>query len=582
VLAVVAASTAVHLRYEERTAVPTPAAARWFADQATWASSVDRDGNAVAVTSLVGARGLDPVGTLPFPMEVAIRSEVVDHPGSALWTAVTTARYSNGNSINVPEIYLASDEGLTQLVGVATIVLPVSFDPPILALPADMEEGDSWSQEGNAVYGALQLYDYAVESEVIDIDDDGCVTVRSTTSYAATAEAEDFGAGDYEDTVETTVCPGRWVTAYTSSAGTTKAVSAATARRVAAGFEPSAPETVPAATGRRRSVLQERDAASGGAADTIVVPEAATVIDADLVTHTVSGLVWTRPLSVPRWRLVGAGPTVATPVRHRSTVVLADTHGLVTALDASSGFVLWQASVGTLPQTLALDVHGRYVAVLDRSGSAELLTLADGESVTTVDAGDDPVGISVLTDDGRPVLTIADASSVRGYDAEGEELFSIDEMPSSGLALAGDHAYVGTSDGRVVALDAEGATRETHLGPAIVTDVVAGSDALAVLADDHLRLLDLDDLTVTATVEDDADALSVGRDGETDTFTTTAHDGRITTYASDLSELRTVRAPLRSEVGRRDVETVQRAAAVSWDGVVWASAVTGLVRWEAP
>jgi outer membrane protein assembly factor BamB len=583
VLVVVGASVAVFVFHVERTAVPTPDAARWFAGEATWATSVGLDDEPLATTSLVGARGLDAAGVLPLPMEVLVRSEAADHPGSQVWTAITAARYPNGASLNVPEVYLASDEGITQLVGFATVVLPVSFEPPITVLPDEVEAGRTWAQKGTANYGSLKLYDYEVESSITGIDDDGCVAVRTSTTYAATEDAQGFGGTDYDETVDATVCPGRWITGYTSSQGTTRAVSAATARRVLAGYEPAAVAGVPAQKNRRRSLLTDRDAGSVGGADTLVVPGAEAVIDADIATNTVRGLVWSRDLPLPLWQLVGEGPTVVAPVRSGTTVVLADTHGLVTAIDATSGFVLWQTRVGRLPQSVALDADGLYVAVLDRSGSAELLTVADGGNVTSVEAVDDPVGVAVATDDEGPLMVVADASSVRGYRADGDETFSVDATPTAGPVVAGEMAFVGTYDGLVLSLDAEGQRDERYLGVLEVLDLVAGADVLALLDDDdRFRLLDLDDLSTVADVEDDGRAVTLGQAEGADTFTTTALDGRITTYSAEGAELRTVQAPMRSESGRTDVEAVQRAAAVSWEGVVWASAVTGLVRWEVP
>ena len=358
-------------------------------------------------------------------------------------------------------------------------------------------------------------------------------------------------------------------------------MSAATARRVLVDYEPAALVDAPAPKNQRRSLLHERDAASTGAADTLVVPEVGAVVDCDVATNTVTGLVWSQELPLPLWRLVGEGPTVVAPTRTGTTVVLADTHGMVTALDAASGFVLWQQQVGRLPQAVALDANGLYVAVLDKAGSVELLTRADGESVMSLEAGDDPVGVAVATDDEGPLLVVADTSSVRGYRTDGDEVFSVADTPTAGPVVSGDRVYVGTSDGRVLALDAEGDGDELYLGDLEVTDLVTGSDVLALLDGDHLRLLDLDTLATVATVDDDALAVTLGRAEDADTFTTTALDGRITTYAADGVALRTVRAPLRS-VARPDVEAAQRAAATSWEGVVWASAVTGVVRWGAP
>ena len=582
-LAVLGASVAVFVHYGERTAVPNPMAARWFADDATWASSVDPDGEPLAVTSLVGARGLEAAGALPLPMEVLVRSEAADHPGSQVWTAITAARYPNGASLNVPEVFLASDEGITQLVGFATVVLPVSFEPPIPVLPEDVDSRRSWAQQGTASYGSLKLYDYEVEGSITGVDDEGCVDVRTSTTYTATEDARGFGGGDYDETVDATICPGRWITGYTSATGTTRAVTAATARRVLAGYEPAAVAGVPAQQNSPRTLLSARDAGSTAGADTLVVPEAEAVIDSDLATNTVRGLVWSSEFPLPLWQLVSEGPTVAAPVRSGSTVVLADTHGLVTALDATSGFVLWQQQIGRLPQSVALDADGRYLAVLDRSGSAELLTAADGESAASVEAGDDPIGVGVATDDDGPLMVVANASSVRGYRVDGDQAFSVDATPTAGPVVAGAGAYVGTQDGLVLSLDAEGQRDERYLGELEILDLVAGSQALAVLGDDdRFRLLDLDDLSTVAEADDDARAVTLGRADGADAFTTTAHDGHITTYSAEGAELRTVRAPLRSASGRTDVEAVQRAAAVSWEGVVWASAVNGVVRWAAP
>jgi len=574
VLAVLGASVAVFAFYGARTAVPTPDSAHWFADEATWMAIEDPAGEPVAVSSLVGARGTDPVGTLPLETQVSARGEAAGHPGSLLWTAVRTVRLTNGASLNAPEVFLASDDGVSRLVGQATISQQVAFDPPIQVLPADVETGGSWSQEGIANLGPQKVYDYRVDSEILDVDADGCVEVRASTRLTATKVARKLDGDDSETTEVSTYCPGRWLTGSTSSDFIWRAVTASTARRLLAGYPAATVLDVAAPKNRRRGVLQFRDAASGGGADTLVVPESQAVVDSDLVTSTVSGLVWTREQS-PLWRLVGEGPTVVAPVHSGTTVVVADTHGIVTALDTTSGFVLWQQRVGRLPQAVALDTNGLYVAVLDRSGSAELLTLADGARVTTVDAEDDPVGIAVLIDDTGPLLLVADTSSVRGYRADGEQELTVGDAFTAGPVVVGQRAYAGTDDGRLVSIEPDGDTTERAFELDGVTDVLAGSDTVAVLDGDHLHLVTAADLAHVATVADDADALSLGRAGDADIFTTTATDGRITTYSAAGEEQRTVRAPLQAA-------GLQLAAATSWDGVVWASVPSGVVRWEAP
>ena len=145
----------------------------------------------------------------------------------------------------------------------------------------------------------------------------------------------------------------------------------------------------------------------------------------------------------------------------------------------------------------------------------------------------------------------------------------------------GDRVFAGTDDGRLLAIDADGQTKEHSLELTAVTDLSAGAGEIAALDGEHLHVVRADDLTTVSRSDDDADALSLGRTGDADMFTTTALNGRITTYAADGTRC----APSRPRCGPRavaDFEAAQRAAAVSWEGVVWASAVTGLVRWAAP
>ena len=199
------------------------------------------------------------------------------------------------------------------------------------------------------------------------------------------------------------------------------------------------------------------------------------------------------------------------------------------------------------------------LAVLDKTGSVELLTVADGESVTSVEAGDDPVGVAVVTDDEGPLLVVAD--SVVGARLPRRRRRGASPSPTRRPPVpssAANRAYVGTSDGRVLSLDAEGDGDERYLGDLEVTDLVSRLRRARLARRRALRLLDLDEPRHGGHAStDDAVAVTLGRAEDADTFTTTALDGRITTYAADGAELRTVRAPLRS-VARPDVEAAQR------------------------
>ncbi len=580
VLAVLGSSTAFTVFYAERTRPPDPEAARWFADHAVWGKTTDGDGNLLTVASVVGAHGLELSGSLPAVMDLAVDAAAVDRPDSVVWTAVTTVRYPDGSTFNVPEVYLADDDGVTQVVGVATILLPVAFEPPLVALPAEVEEGRSWSQQGQAAYGTIALYDYAQSSEILAVEEDGeCAVVSTHTTYEPTQDGADFGATAYDDTVESTVCRGRWVTAARSSSGTTDSISAATARTLVAGFPDTPTEQPPADGETGPALLSRRAAASRPSADTVLVPEADTVVDSDLDSRTVTGLAWSAETIVPRWRLVGEGPTVVAPLARGSTLVVADTHGLVTALDARSGFVLWQERVGRLPHALAADDQGRYVAVLDRTGSATLLTMTDGGKVAEIRGRGDPIGIAVLMDDDEPVVVVADSTSVRGYDADGEETMALtDVAPSSGPAVSGDRAFVGTSDGHLVAFDARGEIERVRLDFNALTDLIAGTAMVAALnGTDRLYLLRAGDLTRLATIDDDGDALTTGHRARSgDLVVSTAQDGRVTVYDPDGRVRRTVDASVTTAHG---FEGAQHAAAVTWDDAVWVSAIGGLTRW---
>ncbi len=585
VVAMAASSLGVLAFYQARTEVPELDAARWFGTRAMWSAIDDADGQPVAAVSQTGAGGLDPVDLFPLSTAYQIRGEVAAHPDSQMWTAITTARFANGNHLNIPEVLLASDEGVTQLVGFVNVILPVSFDPPMTVLPADVEEGATWSQEGTADYGSLTFYDYELDAEVVDVARDGCATVRTEAAYVASADGRDWGGTDYTDTLESTYCPGRWLTAYTTADGTvSRAVTAATARERLSEIAPPVVTEVEDSQ-EAEALIYDRPYSSTASADALVLPDSRVVVDADRATYTVTGAVWNDALIVPQWRLVGEGPTVAAPVRAGGVVVVADTHGVVTALEGTSGFVLWQDRGGRLPMALSADDESGLVAVLDRGGSVRLLDLENGREIASVPAGASPLGVTLMRDGDDPVLVVADTSSIRGYDDDGDSLFTVDEAPSTAPTTSGGRAFVGTEDGRLLAVDADGEVEETYLGDLVVRDLAGGTGRVAVLGDDErFRLVDADDLAVTHVTRDDGRAITVGADGDVETFTTTARDGTITTYAADGTRLRTLQAPLESDPpeGFESLpggQATQWAAAVSWGGSTWAPAVTGLVRW---
>jgi YVTN family beta-propeller protein len=281
--------------------------------------------------------------------------------------------------------------------------------------------------------------------------------------------------------------------------------------------------------------------------------------------------------------VLGRGPFLANPVGAGDAVVVADTHGTVTALDPVSGFVHWQRSLGRLPMLLATEESGRYVGVLDRSGSASLIDVATGHVVASAPIGAQPVGVAVYVDHGQPVLVVADEAAVRAYRPDGDDtelVYRTDVEVSAGPAVHGSGVVVAAANGQVLSIDQDGRTHRRFVADSGLERLVVGGDTAVGTNGDDAYFIDVDDLRIRAVVHDDADAITVGTFGVDPVFTLTAHEGRVTVRAADGSELRTVHAPVVSEpppgYGNLPVPAQPlRAAAVSVDGAVWVPAVTG-------
>jgi hypothetical protein len=334
------------------------------------------------------------------------------------------------------------------------------------------------------------------------------------------------------------------------------------------------------------AVLLERSFGSRGSADTLVVPEAAIVVDADLSSNSVNGLIWNTPFPAPQWSVVGQGPFVANPVSAGGDVVVADTHGTVTAVDAVTGFARWQRALGRLPMRLATDVGGRYVAVLDRSGEAVLLDARTGDELATAPAGAPPVGVAVVVDNDGATLVVADETSVRGYRPDGEssrEAFDVDVAATAGPVSHGMDVLVTSAAGELVAIDSAGHVSRRYVSDFGLNRLVVGSDTAVGLDGKHAYFMSADDLTLTHRVRERGRAVSVGSFGVEPVFTFTGVDGDVTVRGADGRLRGTVQVSLTPETpaGYEDLgvgEAAQRAAAVSIDGTTWVSAVTGPIR----
>lgn len=578
-LAILGASAGAYAYFAQRTLEPAPAAARWFSSGVHWTVGTV-DGDPQVVTSQVSARGTEPLEALGLSASGAVREEMGRHREALMWTVVTAVLFPNGNHLAMPEVYVASEDGVTQSVGYAGVLLPAVYEPALTVLPDQPRVGDEWSQRGTASWRSNELAAYRLEAEVTAVSDRGCVDVRSRLRLTMSETGTSIGGTDSDDTTTSTYCPRRWITAADGEVDT-RAVSLATADRTLEGFkepvvvELQESEEVP-------TELYPRGFGSQASADALVLPEAGVVVDADRASNSVSGYVWNTSYPAPQWTVFGEGPVLANPVRAGDVVVLADTHGTLTALDPISGFVRWQRSLGRLPMALAADADGQYVGALDRSGTAWLVDAATGETLATVPLSGPPVGLAVRDDDG-PVLVVADETAVRAYRPAGdgvEEVYDVGVEVSAGPAVDGDDVLVAAANGQLVAIAPDGSDTRRYVADYGLEELAAGGGVAVGTDGDNAYFMSTDDLRVTAEVGDDADVVTVDLAGEEPVFTLTALDGRVTVRAADGSELRTVRVPLEAEPppGYGDgvvSSTPQRAGAVSVGGDVWVPAVRG-------
>jgi hypothetical protein len=580
VLAVLAASAGAFAYYFDRIAVPTPASARWFSHGPRWSVATE-DGKPQMVSSQVSTTGTEPLEAMGLSAANAVRDEMGRHRDPLMWTAVSAVVFANGNHLSVPEVFVASDDGVVQMVGYAGVLLPAVYEPAMTVLPADPRSGDSWSQRGKASWRSNKLASYQLESMVTALTAEGCVDVRTRLRLIMSETGSSIGGEDSDDVTTTTYCPGDWVTSADGELDT-EAVTADLAEVILDGFRTPAIADLEEST-EAETELFPRGFGSSASADALVVPEAGIVVDADRSSNSVSGYVWDSSYPAPQWTVPGQGPFLANPVSAGDSVVVADTHGTVTALDAVSGFVHWQRPLGRLPMRLTTDETGRYVGVLDRSGSAWLIDVPTGDVLATAPIGAPPVGIAVLVHDEGPMLVVADETALRAYRPDGddtEEVYRTAVEVSAGPAVHGTDVLVATQSGELVAVGPDGRDRRRYVADYGLERLVVGGHTVVGIDGDDAYFIAADDLHVVAVVHDDADALTVGWFGVEPVFTLTAHDGRVTVRTADGTESRTVQAPVVGEpppgYGDRPVPAQpQLAAAVSVDHDVWVPALTG-------
>lgn len=135
-----------------------------------------------------------------------------------------------------------------------------------------------------------------------------------------------------------------------------------------------------------------------------------------------------------------------------SIVIAGDSVGNVCALDASSGFLIWNVSVGGDARSLAASSNGEYI-VIGTSTATSLLT-KDGVSVWTKNLGVSPTDplppfqfdtrLVSISSDGKLALVAHSDGTVRLYDNIGNEVWNDGFSATSvGLAANGTGAVAG-------------------------------------------------------------------------------------------------------------------------------------------
>ena len=146
------------------------------------------------------------------------------------------------------------------------------------------------------------------------------------------------------------------------------------------------------------------------------------------------------------------------PAHQNGQLFVADARGLVTAVNASDGRVLWQRDT-KLPLSGGPEVSGTRLVLGTTNGELLALTVADGSELWRAQVGSEILSIPRLA--GEQVILHTLNDSIFGFNAtSGEELWHYDfQAPiltlrgSSTPLILGDHALVGVSGGRLAKVE---------------------------------------------------------------------------------------------------------------------------------
>ena len=146
------------------------------------------------------------------------------------------------------------------------------------------------------------------------------------------------------------------------------------------------------------------------------------------------------------------------PAHQNGQLFVADARGLVTAVNASDGRVLWQRDT-KLPLSGGPEVAGTRLILGTTNGELLALAVADGAELWRAQVGSEILSIPRLA--GEQVILHTLNDSIFGFNAtSGEELWHYDfQAPiltlrgSSTPLILGDHALVGVSGGRLAKVE---------------------------------------------------------------------------------------------------------------------------------
>jgi hypothetical protein len=404
-----------------------------------------------------GARGFASLPTdWAGPMLTALQSAHVSLDTIELWAMRTRVAQDGTAGPQITSLYRLGEDGISQLGELGGLV-PATYDPPMVVLPAHPRVGDSWSGHGAALpYGALS---YRFESRITGTDT--CVTVE-TTLWLTVSDGTELSRSSSTDTW----CPSRGVV---RSVGTYEAAGSEaedvrldmTGARSAEAFPPASSLTS-AGPGRVQ-------AAAADPARWVLEPATTSDVDRVLGTSSISGPVDVPPVITSDGLLVLAYATDGDLAGYSP-----DAEGLSSQWRAHpGGTVLTMAAVGRFVIAATSD---RRVVCYDQLGVQRWAVAQDDLVLEPPQATGDG-GVSFVALDGSVTVVDLTTGATRW---QGSLVTDAVRHP-----LAGVGVVVATNrDGDVAAHAAvDGATRWSASGATIDGWTVDG-DALVAVDDD--------------------------------------------------------------------------------------------------